>query len=140
MHWEWLTHPITENGYTHFRCFSMLNHHQLQDSLRMSYPPNHWEWIHPFQVFQQIKSSLAEWRSWWWLNMSKCLKWVYPFSVMGWVSHSQSILQSTNVLLIFDIHDLNGALFLKISFLFLLLAWCVPVTVILPFTTIYTSL
>ena len=25
--------------------------------------------------------------------MSKCLKWVYPFSVKGWVSHSQCILQ-----------------------------------------------
>ena len=47
---------------------------------------------------------------------------------------------SINVLLIFDMHDLNGALFLKINFLFLLLASLFPLTVILPFTTKYTSL
>ena len=47
---------------------------------------------------------------------------------------------SINVLLIFDMHDLNGALFLKINFLFLLLASLFPLTVILPFTTIYISL
>ena len=31
--------------------------------------------------------------SWWWLITSKRIKWVYPFSVMGWVSHSPCILQ-----------------------------------------------
>ena len=35
-------------------------------------------------------------------------------------------------------HDLNGALFLKISFLFLVLASLSPSTVTLPFTTIYS--
>ena len=29
----------------------------------------------------------------WWLNLLKHLKWVYPFSVMGWVSYSQQVLQ-----------------------------------------------
>ena len=37
MHWEWLTHPITWNGYTYFRHLNILNHHQLQDTLRMAY-------------------------------------------------------------------------------------------------------
>ena len=36
-------------------------------------------------------------------------------------------------------HDLNGALFLKVSFLFLLLALLVPVTLILLFTTKFES-
>ena len=44
---------------------------------------------------------------------------------------------SINVLLIFDMQDLNGALLLKASYLFLLLALLVPVTLILSFTTIY---
>ena len=44
---------------------------------------------------------------------------------------------SINVLLIFVMHDLNGALFLKVRFLFLLLVLLVPVTLILLFTTIY---
>ena len=35
-HWEWLTQPFTENGYTHFRRFDILSHHFLQDALRMS--------------------------------------------------------------------------------------------------------
>ena len=26
---------------------------------------------------------LSAFCSWWWLNLSKCLKWVYPFSVIG---------------------------------------------------------
>ena len=59
LHWEWLTHPITENGYIHFRRFDILSQHQLQDALRMAYPPHHWEWIHPVQAFQYIKSSSA---------------------------------------------------------------------------------
>ena len=45
-----------------------------------------------------------------------------------------------NVLLIFNMHDLNEALFLMISFLFLVFSWLSPSTVILPFTTIYASL
>ena len=45
-----------------------------------------------------------------------------------------------NVLLIFDMHDLNGALLFTVSYLFFLLALLVPVTLILAFTTIYTSL
>ena len=113
------------------------SHHQLQDALRMAYPPHHWEWIHPLQAFWHIKLSSAagrtenglrnpslrmdtpisgvltylaiiisrshwEWLthpifsascSWWWFNMSKHLKWVHPFSVMGLVSHSPCVLQ-----------------------------------------------
>ena len=42
--------------------------------------------------------------------------------------------------IVFDMHNLDGALFLSVSFLFLLLALSVPVTLNLPFTTIYTSL
>ena len=56
------------------------------------------------------------------------------------ITISRSFAFSMNVLLIFVMHDLNGALFLKISFSFLLLALSVPVTAITPFTTIYTSL
>ena len=37
---------------------------------------------------------------------------------------------SMNVLLIFDMHDVNGALFVKVGFSFLLLASLVPLTVI----------
>ena len=39
--------------------FSIISHHQLQDRLRMAYPPHHWEWIHPFQAFRHNKSSSA---------------------------------------------------------------------------------
>ena len=45
-----------------------------------------------------------------------------------------------NVLLIFDIHDLNGALFLKISYSFSMLALLSRLTAISPFATIYASL
>ena len=45
---------------------------------------------------------------------------------------SRSSALSIILLLIFDIHDPNGALFLKSSFLFLLLSLFVPVTVIVP--------
>ena len=45
-----------------------------------------------------------------------------------------------NMLLIFNMYDLNGELFLKISFLFLDLASLSPSTVILDFTAIYASL
>ena len=46
---------------------------------------------------------------------------------------------SINILLIFDMHDLNlnGALFLKISFFFL--SSLSPLTVIVSFKTIYAS-
>ena len=40
----------------------------------------------------------------------------------------------------FDMHDLNEALFLKNSFLSLFLISSSPSTVIVPFTTIYASL
>ena len=53
---------------------------------------------------------------------------------------SRSCGLSIDLLLIFDMHDLNGALFLKVSFLFLVLALLPPVTIILPFTTIYATL
>ena len=43
---------------------------------------------------------------------------------------------SINELLIFDMRDQNGALFLKVSFFLALLS---PSTVILPFTSIYAS-
>ena len=45
-----------------------------------------------------------------------------------------------DVSFIFDINDLNGALFLKVSFLFLLLLVLAQVTLIIPFTAIYASL
>ena len=32
---------------------NLISHHHLQDTLRMTYPPHHSEWIHPFQMFQQ---------------------------------------------------------------------------------------
>ena len=44
-----------------------------------------------------------------------------------------------NVLLIFDMHDLNGALLLKVSILFVRLFPLVPAAVITPLTTIYAS-
>ena len=37
----------------------LVSHHQLQDALRIAYPPHHWEWIHPFQALRHIKSSSA---------------------------------------------------------------------------------
>ena len=47
----------------------------------------------------------------------------------------------TNVLLIFDMDDLNGALFLNFSFLiYLFLSSSTPSTVIVLFTAIYASL
>ena len=46
---------------------------------------------------------------------------------------------SMNVLLIFDMYDLNGILFLKTNFMFLLIPLSVPETVIFPFKTIYLS-
>ena len=53
--------------------------HHLQDALRMAYPPHFWEWMHPFQAFLHNKPLLAAG--------------LYLFSVMGWVSHSQCVLQ-----------------------------------------------
>ena len=44
---------------------------------------------------------------------------------------------SINVLLIFDIHDIDGALFLNVSILFTVLARLLPATLIHPFTAIY---
>ena len=46
------------------------------------------------------------------------------------------------MLLIFDMHVVNAALFLKVSFLFILLALLVltVLTLILPFTTIHSLL
>ena len=43
------------------------------------------------------------------------------------------------MLLIFDTHDLNGALFLKDSFLSIFLFSSFPSTVVVPFPTIYAS-
>ena len=45
-----------------------------------------------------------------------------------------------NLLLIFDMHDINGALFLKTNFIFLSLALTVPETIFSYFTIIYASL
>ena len=53
---------------------------------------------------------------------------------------SRSSTLSINELFIFYIHDLNGALSLKVSFLLLLLALLVPVANIVVFATIYASL
>ena len=53
---------------------------------------------------------------------------------------SRSSALSINVLLIFDMHDLNEALFLKVRFLFLFLALLSPSTVIALFTMIHASL
>ena len=58
---------------------------------------------------------------------------------MGLTISSSSAL-SMSMLLLLDMHDLNEVLFLKVRFLFLLLASSVPSTVIVPFTTIYVSL
>ena len=51
-----------------------------------------------------------------------------------------SCILSINLLLIFEMSGLNGILFLKVSFLFLLLATLVLVTIILSLTTIFASL
>ena len=90
----------------------------------VAYPPHHWEWIHtewkrlkwvyPFSLMEWVSHSqcvlqlmmtyyvetsemgvsiLSASCNWWWLTMSKRLKWVYPFSMMGWISHSQCALQ-----------------------------------------------
>ena len=56
------------------------------------------------------------------------------------IAISRSSALFINVLLVFDMYDLNKALLLNISFLFLLLALLVPETVFLPFTTVYASL
>ena len=56
------------------------------------------------------------------------------------VTISRSSVLSTNVLLTFNINDLNGALFLKASYLFLLLLTVASVTLFDPFITIYASL
>ena len=53
------------------------------------------------------------------------------------ITISRSSALSTNVLLIFDMHDLDKALFLKISFLFLVLASLSPLKLILPFKAAY---
>ena len=46
---------------------------------------------------------------------------------------------SINKLLTFDMRNLNEAIFLRVTFLFFLLALSVPVTLTLPFKTIYAS-
>ena len=56
------------------------------------------------------------------------------------ITISTSSTLSINLQLIFDMHDLNGAIFLKISFLFFLLVLLVTLTLIYPVTTIYASL
>ena len=53
---------------------------------------------------------------------------------------SRSFALSINMLLIFDMHDLNGAILLNVGFLFLLLTGLVPSRVTFSFTTIYASL
>ena len=53
---------------------------------------------------------------------------------------ARSSALSINVLLIFDMRDLNGLIFLNVSFLFLLLTGLVPSTFIIPLRTIYASL
>ena len=58
---KWLTHPITENRYTHFTRFNILSHHQLQDALRMAYPPHHWERIHPLHLLHPFQILLNVW-------------------------------------------------------------------------------
>ena len=47
---------------------------------------------------------------------------------------------TTNVLFIFVMHDLNGTLFLEVSFLFSLLVAFLTATLIAYFTTMYASL
>ena len=53
------------------------------------------------------------------------------------ISRSSAML--INELLIFDMHDIKGVLFLKVSFSCLVLGLISHVTVIFPFTTIYAS-
>ena len=53
---------------------------------------------------------------------------------------SRSSALFTSILSVFDMHDRNGALILKISFLFVISASSSPSTVIVPFITIYASL
>ena len=65
--------------------------------------------------------------------------WLFCEKVMIEWPLSRFSALSKNVLLIFNMRGLNGALFLKVSFLFIMLASLVPLTLILPFTTIYTS-
>ena len=64
---------------------------------------------------------------------------IRSFIMPDGIAISRSSALFINVLLFFDMHDLNKALFLKISFLFLLLALLVPETIFLPFTTVYAS-
>ena len=52
----------------------------------------------------------------------------------------QFIHPHNNIKILFDKRHLNGLLFLRVSFVFLLLAFPVLATLILPFTTIHTSL
>ena len=61
------------------------------------------------------------------------------FGIIG-ITISKSSALFINAQLIFDMHDLNWTLFLKISFLFLVLSSLSPSTIILPFTKIYASL
>ena len=53
---------------------------------------------------------------------------------------ARSSALSINVLSIFDLRDLNGLIFLNVSFLFLPLTGLVPSTVIIPLRKIYASL
>ena len=55
-------------------------------------------------------------------------------------SISRSSALSKNVQLIFDMDDINGTIFLKASFLLILLIGLSPSAVILPFTTICATL
>ena len=79
----------------------------------MAYPAHHWEGIHPFQALQHNKSSSAAWRTENGLptpslvGILKHLGWVYPFSVIRWLSHSQCILQLAFVLTIVFFHLSN---------------------------------
>ena len=52
----------------------------------------------------------------------------------------QFIHPQNNIKILFDKHHLNGLLFLRVSFVFLLLTFPILVKLILPFTTIHTSL
>ena len=55
-------------------------------------------------------------------------------------SISRSSALSKTVQLIFDMDDINGTIFLKASFLLILLIGLSPSAVILPFTTICATL
>ena len=59
--------------------------------------------------------------------------------ILGQYNITSSAL-SINILLVFNMHERNGTLFLKVRFLFPPLALTVPTTVILPFIIIYASL